>query len=111
MRAHVPVELTLTQSQYQTSGFLIGVLAKGYQVGEVPMAMRLRGHGSTKKGNNLVFGTRYARVLFGTWMREWVWAGIRGRRPRKRSGDARPGELRKDSEGAALTLCPVPSSI
>jgi hypothetical protein len=80
MRAHVPAELTLTQSQYQTSEFLIGVLAKGYRVTDVPVTMRLRGHGSTKKGNNLVFGTRYTRVVLGTWLREWVWG--RALRPR-----------------------------
>lgn len=78
MRTEVPVNVRLTQSQYQTSEFLIGALAKGYRVADVPMSMRLRNHGSTKKGNNLVFGTRYARVVFGTWLREWVW----GRRRR-----------------------------
>ncbi|WP_051450724.1 glycosyltransferase family 2 protein [Actinospica robiniae] len=79
MRAQVPVNVRLTQSQYQTSEFLIGALAKGYRVADVPMSMRLRSHGSTKKGNNLVFGTRYARVVLGTWLREWVWGRTRRR--------------------------------
>jgi hypothetical protein len=43
--------------------------------------MHLRGHGGTKKGNNLVFGTRYARVVLGTWFREWVRPRVFGRRP------------------------------
>jgi len=72
MRARLPVDVTLTQAQYQTSEFLIGALAKGYRVADVPVTMHLRGHGSTKKGNNLVFGTRYARVVLGTWFREFV---------------------------------------
>jgi hypothetical protein len=80
MRAQLPVDLTLTQSQYQTSEFLIGALAKGYRVQDVAVTMRLRSHGSTKKGNNLVFGTRYCRVVLATWWREWVWASLRGRR-------------------------------
>ena len=79
MRAQLPVDLTLTQSQYQTSEFLIGALAKGYRVADVPVTMHLRGHGSTKKGNNLVFGTRYARVVLGTWLREWVRPRVFGR--------------------------------
>jgi hypothetical protein len=32
--------------------------------------MHLRAAGSTKKGGNLVYGMRYARVVFGTWWRE-----------------------------------------
>ncbi len=77
MRAQLPVDLTLTQAQYQTSEFLIGALAKGYRVADVAVTMHLRGHGSTKKGNNLVFGTRYARVVLGTWFREWVRPRVR----------------------------------
>jgi hypothetical protein len=77
MRAQLPVDLTLTQAQYQTSEFLIGALAKGYRVTDVAVTMHLRGHGGTKKGNNLVFGTRYARVVLGTWFREWVRPRVR----------------------------------
>ena len=79
MRAVVPVNVTLTQAQYQTSEFLIGALAKGYRVANVPMAMRMRSHGSTKKGNNLVFGLRYFRVVLGTWAREYVRPRLLGR--------------------------------
>ena len=90
MRARLPVDITLTQAQYQTSEFLIGALAKGYRVADVPVTMHLRGHGSTKKGNNLVFGTRYARVVLGTWLREWVRPRVFRRRPAL-SGRSRPG--------------------
>jgi len=89
MRVQVPVHVRLTQAQYQTSEFLIGALAKGYRVVDVPMAMRLRSHGSTKKGNNLVFGTRYARVVLGTWLREWVWGRTRARALERRRTRAR----------------------
>lgn len=70
MRAEVPVSVTLAQPQYQSSELLIGVLARGYRVAEVPMTIRMRGGGETKKGGNLVYGARYARVVFGTWLRE-----------------------------------------
>jgi Glycosyl transferase family 2 len=76
MRAQLPADLTLTQAQYQTSEFLIGALAKGYRVTDVAVTMHLRGHGSSKKGNNLVFGTRYTRVVLGTWCREWMWGRV-----------------------------------
>ena len=70
MRSDVPVALTLAQPQYQSSELLIGILAHGYRVVEVPMTIARRDAGETKKGNNLVYGWRYAKVVFGTWWRE-----------------------------------------
>ncbi|HWG28334.1 glycosyltransferase family 2 protein [Actinospica sp.] len=70
MRAQVPVSVTLRQPQYQSSELLIGVLAQGYRVHEVPMTIARRDAGRTKKGNALVYGSRYARVVLGTWWRE-----------------------------------------
>ena len=70
MRASVPVSVTLEQPQYQSSELLIGVLAHGYRVEEVPMTIARRDAGRTKKGNALVYGSRYARVVLGTWWRE-----------------------------------------
>jgi Glycosyl transferase family 2 len=70
MRADVPVSLTMEQPQYQSSELLIGVISHGYRVAELPMTIAARGAGETKKGNNLVYGLRYARVVFGTWWRE-----------------------------------------
>jgi glycosyltransferase involved in cell wall biosynthesis len=70
MRADVPVSLTMEQPQYQSSELLIGVISHGYRVAELPMTIAARGAGETKKGNNLVYGSRYARVVFGTWWRE-----------------------------------------
>jgi glycosyl transferase family 2 len=70
MRAEVTGAVTLRQPQYQASELLIGVIAKGYRVVEVPATMRLRSAGTTKKGGNLVYGYRYFRVVVGTWWRE-----------------------------------------
>jgi hypothetical protein len=70
MRAQVPVSVTLRQPQYQSSELLIGVMAHGYRVDEVPMTIARRDSGRTKKGNALVYGSRYARVVLGTWWRE-----------------------------------------
>lgn len=70
MRAGIPAALTLEQPQYQSSELLISVLAAGHRVAEVPMTIRQRGGGQTKKGGNLVYGFRYARVVLRTWWRE-----------------------------------------
>jgi glycosyltransferase involved in cell wall biosynthesis len=70
MRADVTANVTLNQPQYQTSELLISALSRGYRVVERPVTMRVRHHGRSKKGNNLVFGVRYARVVFSTWARE-----------------------------------------
>src|SRR5581483_4185295 len=69
-RAGIPAALTLEQPQYQSSELLISVLAAGHRVAEVPMTIRQRGGGQTKKGGNLVYGFRYARVVLRTWWRE-----------------------------------------
>ncbi len=70
MKAEVTGAVTLTQPQYQSSELLIGALGRGFRVAEVPMTMRLRASGTTKKGSNLVYGAHYARVVLGTWLRE-----------------------------------------
>ncbi len=70
MRAEVTAAVTLNQPQYQSSELLIGAHSHGFRVAEVPGTMHLRAAGSTKKGGNLVYGTRYARVVLGTFWRE-----------------------------------------
>jgi hypothetical protein len=72
MNAELTGVVTLTQAQYQASELLLGVIMHGYRVQEQPMTMLARTAGKTKKGNNFVYGLRYARVLVGTWSRE-VW--------------------------------------
>jgi hypothetical protein len=73
MKADLTGVVTLTQAQYQASELLLGVISHGYRVLEQPMTMRPRTAGETKKGNNFIYGVRYARVLVGTWCRE-SWA-------------------------------------
>lgn len=82
MRAEVTETVTLVQAQYQASELLLGVISHGYRVLEQPMTMLGRTAGKTKKGNNLVYGMRYARVLVGTWSRE-----TRARRRRAASSE------------------------
>lgn len=70
MRAALTEHVTLRQPQYQASELLISVIMNGFRVSEVPATMRLRSAGTTKKGGNLTYGYRYARVVIGTWRRE-----------------------------------------
>jgi glycosyltransferase involved in cell wall biosynthesis len=70
MRADMTAALTLNQPQYQASELLIGALSHGFRYAEVPATMRVRSAGSSKKGGNLAYGSRYARVMLGTWWRE-----------------------------------------
>ena len=70
MHAKAAVSVNLQQPQYQSSELLISIMAQGFRVAEVPMTIAARGAGRTKKGNNLVYGLRYARVVLGTWRRE-----------------------------------------
>ena len=70
MRAELTGRVRLTQPQYQSSELLVGALSQGYRVVEQPMTMRRRAAGSSKKGNNLIYGARYTRVVLSTWARE-----------------------------------------
>jgi len=70
MRAELTGTVRQTQPQYQTSELLIGALLQGYRVAEVPTVMRQRLSGQSKKGRNLAYGLRYARVITRTYLRE-----------------------------------------
>jgi glycosyltransferase involved in cell wall biosynthesis len=92
MRAELTGAVRQTQPQYQTSELLIGALFQGFRVTEVPTVMRHRMSGTTKKGGNLFYGLRYARVIGKTWWRERRAAGgsaaLAGARQPARPADA-----------------------
>jgi glycosyltransferase involved in cell wall biosynthesis len=70
MRVEVVTNVRQTQVQYQTSELLIGAIYAGYRIAERPIVMRKRMAGVSKKGRNLIYGLRYARVILKTWRRE-----------------------------------------
>jgi hypothetical protein len=43
------------------------VIAHGFKVKEVPATMYKRAAGESKKGGNLIYGARFARVVLMTW--------------------------------------------
>jgi hypothetical protein len=84
MRAGLACAVPLNEPQYQSSELLLGVTARGARVVELPMSMRLRKAGKSKKGGSVVYGANYARVMTGTWWRGYVLR--RGRTPADRAG-------------------------
>jgi glycosyltransferase involved in cell wall biosynthesis len=75
MRAEVAQGVVLTEPQYQASELLLGVMGRGARVVEVPLTMRLRNNGASKKGGSITYGANYGRVMITTWLREWVASG------------------------------------
>jgi hypothetical protein len=70
MRAEVTAAVQLQQPQYQAAELLIGVIARGFRVTERAATIRKRRVGESKKGHNVLYGLRFARVIVGTWWRE-----------------------------------------
>lgn len=70
MRAEVTAAVSLREPQYQAAELLVGAILRGYRVLEVPTTMHKRVKGRTKKGGNLAYGLRFARVILRTWWRE-----------------------------------------
>ncbi|MBK1785411.1 glycosyltransferase family 2 protein [Prauserella cavernicola] len=85
MKAELATSVTLREPQYQSSELLLGVMAQGARVLEVPMTMHLRNNGQSKKGRSLKYGANYARVMTGTWLREYV---LRGGKRKQRAARA-----------------------
>lgn len=79
MRTEVTQTVPQTQVQYQTSELLIGAIYQGYRIAERPITMHKRFAGESKKGHNVLYGARYARVIIGTWARERSRARREGR--------------------------------
>jgi glycosyltransferase involved in cell wall biosynthesis len=70
MRAEVTGAVRLEQPQYQAAELLIGVIAHGYRVAEIPATIHKRRVGESKKGHNAFYALHFARVIAGTWWRE-----------------------------------------
>lgn len=83
MRPEITQTVEQTQVQYQTSELLIGAIYQGYRIAERPVTMHQRFAGESKKGADLFYGLRYARVILGTWWRERRKARRAGRSVRR----------------------------
>jgi glycosyltransferase involved in cell wall biosynthesis len=78
MTVEVATEVPQYEPQYQSSELLVGTLCHGFRVVERPVTMHKRLAGESRKGNDALYGVRYAGVVLRTWRRERS-AGRRGR--------------------------------
>jgi GT2 family glycosyltransferase len=69
IRTEALQRLDLRQVQFHASETLIEAFKKGLRVVEVPITVRRRQAGTSKKGSNLRYAFNFARVLIGTWLR------------------------------------------
>src|SRR4051794_24373970 len=69
MRAELTAAVPQREPQYQSSELLVGAITRGFRVTERPVTMHARAAGESKKGPDLLYGARYARVLLRTWWR------------------------------------------
>ena len=70
LRIEVLRDVTLEQDQYQTAELILSAAAHGWRLAERPTVWHPRASGTSKKGHNVLFGFRYARVVARTWWRE-----------------------------------------
>jgi hypothetical protein len=61
--------LLLRQDQFHTSELIIDAAKKGLRIGEVPITIKRRLSGESKKGKNWRYGLSFFRTVFKTWWR------------------------------------------
>jgi len=62
-------DIRLTENQFQSSEVLIESCKKGLRIGEVPIVINHRSHGTSKKGKDLIYGFNFAKTIIKTWWR------------------------------------------
>lgn len=69
IQALVDVRPHLIQRQYHTSELLLETLKQGKRVVEVPVTVRHRLSGESKKGSTVKYAAGFLRTILGTWLR------------------------------------------
>jgi hypothetical protein len=62
-------QLDLRQRQFHASEMLLEAIKKGLRVIEVPVTIKLRAGGLSKKGPTLRYAIGFTRAILGTWLR------------------------------------------
>lgn len=73
MTAEVARRVRLDQPQFQAAELLLSALANGFRYAEVPVRHTARTAGRSKKGNDILYGARYAAALLSTYLRDRGW--------------------------------------
>lgn len=69
IRASRLAEISFTEDQFHNPELLLGAARAGLRVVDVPVTIRRRTAGTTKKGTNLRYGLGFLRVMLKTWLR------------------------------------------
>lgn len=69
IRASRLAEIAFTEDQFHNPELLLGAARAGLRVMDVPVSIRRRTAGVTKKGTNLRYGLGFLRVMLKTWLR------------------------------------------
>ncbi len=69
IRASELARLNLRQSQFHTSELLIEALKRGLRVKEVPITIKKRLSGESKKPPSLRYGWGFTKAIFSTWLK------------------------------------------
>ncbi len=69
IRASRLAEIAFTEDQFHNPELLLGAARAGLRVVDVPVTIRRRTAGSSKKGTNLRYGLGFLRVMLKTWLR------------------------------------------
>jgi hypothetical protein len=69
IRASRLSEIVFTEDQFHNPELLLGAARAGLRVIDVPVTIRKRTSGVSKKGTNLRYGLGFLRVIFKTWLR------------------------------------------
>ena len=69
IRASRLSEIVFTEDQFHNPELLLGAARAGLRVTDVPVTIRRRASGLSKKGTNLRYGLGFLRVIVKTWLR------------------------------------------
>jgi cellulose synthase/poly-beta-1,6-N-acetylglucosamine synthase-like glycosyltransferase len=61
--------LNLKEDQFQTAEVIVEAVKKGLRIGEVPITIVKRKHGTSKKGKDLKYGLFFAKTVLKSWWR------------------------------------------
>ena len=62
-------ELNLREEQFQTAEVIVEAAKKGLKIGEVPITIVQRKHGTSKKGRDIRYGLFFAKTILKSWWR------------------------------------------
>jgi hypothetical protein len=69
IRASRLAEIVFTENQFHSPELLLGAARAGLRIVEVPVTVRRRSAGSSKKGSTLRYGLGFLRVIVRSWLR------------------------------------------